>query len=188
MADSIYRPARPATALWNVTKTLLETLAFWFVFLIALPIAISVVEVKLAVQRFPGYPIVAGLMLAFFSLIGLWAALTIAIKGRGTPLPVDEARRLVVTGPYAHVRHPLAIALMGQGTAIVLALGSYPVMIYMAAVGMWLYFYARPREEKHLRERYGNDWGAYEKDVRAYRPRLTPYRSGGSGRSGRSGW
>ena len=176
MADSLYRRARPATGWRNVTKTLVETLAFWFVFLIALPNAISVVDVELAMQRFPGYPVLAALMLAFFSVLGLWAALTIAISGRGTPLPMDEARQLVVKGPYAHVRQPLAIALMGQGTAIVLALGSYPVMVYMAAFGMWLYFYARPREERHLNERYGKEWKEYVREVSAYRPRLTPYR------------
>lgn len=160
-------------------------LTFWFVFLLALPIAISVVEVELAVQRFPGYPITAAVMLAFFSVIGLWAALTIAIQGRGTPLPVDEARQLVITGPYAYVRNPLAIAFMGQGTAIVLALGSYPVMIYMATFGLWLYYYARPREESHLKERYGKQWTAYAREVKAYRPRLTPFR--GAGRAGRAG-
>ena len=176
MTESIYRRARPATTWWNVTKTLIELAVFWFVFLIALPITISVVEVELAVQRFPGYPVIAAAMLGVFSLLGLWAALTIAIRGRGTPMPLDEARRLVVTGPYAYVRNPLAISLMGQGTAIVLTLGSYPVMIYMAAFGLWLYFYARPREEKHLREQYGKEWAAYAREVRAYRPRLQPYR------------
>ena len=187
MSDSIYRPARPATVWWNVTKTLVEIAAFWFVFLIALPIGISVIEVELAIQRFPGYPVIAALMLGFFSLLGLWAALTMAIKGRGTPLPVDEARQLVVTGPYAYVRHPFAISLMGQGTAIVLALGSYPVMIYMLAFGAWMYFYSRPREEQHLKERYGKEWTAYMREVRAYRPRLSPYRSGRSGGSGGAG-
>jgi protein-S-isoprenylcysteine O-methyltransferase Ste14 len=169
---------------WNVTKTLLEVAVFWFVFLIALPIGISVIEVELAIQRFPGYPVIAAVILGGFSLTGLWAALTMAISGRGTPLPMDEARNLVVTGPYAYVRHPLAISLMGQGTAIVLALGSYPVMVYMAAFGAWMYFYARPREERHLKERYGKQWSEYVREVRAYRPRLTPYRAGGADGAG----
>ena len=187
MSDSIYRRARPAGVWWNVTKTLLEVLSFWFVFLFALPIGISIVEVELAAQRFPGYPVIAAILLGVSTLLALWAALTIAIDGHGTPLPVDEARQLVVTGPYAYVRHPLAIASMGQGTAVVVALGSYPVMIYIAAVGLWLYFYARPREDRHLKERYGTKWTQYAKEVRAYRPRLTPYRSGGSGGAGRAG-
>jgi protein-S-isoprenylcysteine O-methyltransferase Ste14 len=160
---------------WNVTKTLLEILAFWYIFLIALPIGISVIEVELAMQRFPGYPVLAAILLGLFSLLGMWAALTLAVAGRGTPLRVDEARRLVVTGPYAYVRNPLAISALGQGTAIVLALGSYPVMAYVFAAGLWVYYYSRPREERHLKQRYGNRWMAYQREVRAFRPRLRPY-------------
>ena len=177
MSDALYRPARPATVWWNVTKTLVGILAFWFIFLIAVPIGISVIEVQLAMQRFPGYPVLSSALLGFFSLLGLWAALTLAIAGRGTPLGMDEARRLVVTGPYAYVRHPLAIAALGQGTALVLGLGSYPVMAYIFAVGLWVYYYSRPREERHLKERYGDRWMDYQKEVRAFRPRLKPYRA-----------
>jgi protein-S-isoprenylcysteine O-methyltransferase Ste14 len=173
-----YRRARPAGVWWNVTKTLLEILVFWFVVLIALPIAISIVEVELAVQRFPGFPVLSATLLGLFSLLGIWAALTIAIAGRGTPLPLDEARRLVTSGPYAYVRNPMAIAIAGQGAAIVLALGSIPVMLYFLILIAWMYFYSRPREERHLRERFGQRWTDYRKHVRAYRPRLTPYRPG----------
>jgi protein-S-isoprenylcysteine O-methyltransferase Ste14 len=173
-----YRRARPAGVWWNVTKTLLEILVFWFVVLIALPIAISIVEVELAVQRFPGFPALSATLLGLFSLLGIWAALTIAIAGRGTPLPLDEARRLVTSGPYAYVRNPMAIAIAGQGAAIVLALGSIPVMLYFLILIAWMYFYSRPREERHLRERFGQRWTDYRKHVRAYRPRLTPYRPG----------
>jgi protein-S-isoprenylcysteine O-methyltransferase Ste14 len=160
---------------WNVTKTVLEILAFWFIFLIALPIGISVIEVQLAIQRFPGYPVIASILLGLFSLLGIWAALTLAVAGRGTPVPMDEARRLVTTGPYAYVRNPLAISALGQGTAIVLALGSYPVMAYVFAAGLWVYYYSRPREERHLKERYGSRWMEYQRQVRAFRPRLRPY-------------
>jgi protein-S-isoprenylcysteine O-methyltransferase Ste14 len=160
---------------WNVTKTLLGILAFWFIFLIALPIGISVIEVQLAMQRFPGYPAFASILLGLFALLGLWAALTIAVAGHGTPLPMDEARSLVTTGPYAYVRNPLAISVLGQGTALVLALGSYPVMAYVFAAGLWVYYYARPREERHLKERYGDRWMKYQREVRAFRPRLRPY-------------
>jgi protein-S-isoprenylcysteine O-methyltransferase Ste14 len=178
VADRRYRRARPAGGWWNVTKTLLEILVFWFVVLIALPIAISIVEVELAVQRFPGFPALSATLLGLFSLLGIWAALTIAIAGRGTPLPLDEARRLVTSGPYAYVRNPMAIAIAGQGAAIVLALGSIPVMLYFLILIAWMYFYSRPREERHLRERFGQRWTDYRKHVRAYRPRLTPYRPG----------
>lgn len=176
MTDSIYRPARPAKAWWNVTKTLLEIVFFWFVFLIALPIGISVIEVELAIQRFPGFPLTAALTLGGFTLLGLWAALTLAIEGRGTLLPMDEARRLVVTGPYAFVRNPLMISAVGQGTAIGLAFGSVPVLLYVAIAAAWGYFFARPREEAHLHDHFGKRWLDYRNAVRAFRPRLKPYR------------
>jgi protein-S-isoprenylcysteine O-methyltransferase Ste14 len=147
----------------------------WFVMLIVLPIAISIVEVKLGVQRFPGFPVLSATLLGLFSLLGLWAALAIAIAGRGTPFRWDEARRLVYAGPYAYMRNPFWIAMIGQGAAIVLALGSYPVAIYVLALFLWMHFYARPREERHLNDRYGVQWMQYKQHVRAYVPRLTAY-------------
>jgi protein-S-isoprenylcysteine O-methyltransferase Ste14 len=178
VAESIYREARPAAAWWNVFKTLLEILFLWFVFLIALPIGISIIEVELAIQRFPGQPLPAVPALALFTLLGLWAALTLAIAGRGTPLPVDEARRLVVRGPYAYVRNPLVISALGQGAAIAVALGSIPVSIYITLLAVWWYYWARPIEEEHLKERYGKAWEQYAGAVRAFRPRRRPFRPG----------
>lgn len=169
------RGRRPARPWWTVAKTLAQVFALWFVALIALPIGISIVEIELAVQRFPGYPQLAAIGLVVFGALGMWAALTLALAGRGTPLPMDETRRLVVTGPYAHVRNPFAIALLGQTTAVGIALGSVPVLIYVAVLGAWLYFYVRPREEGQLRERFGAAWIEYQRNVRAFRPRLSPY-------------
>lgn len=178
VADSIYRPARPARAWWNVLKTLVGIVLLWFVFIIALPIVISIIEVELAIQRFPGFPIVAAAALGLFALLGIWAALTLAIEGRGTPLPVDEARRLVVTGPYAYVRNPLTISAVGQGAAIGLGFGSVPVLIYVAVLTVWWQFYARKREEAHLEDMFGKRWLDYRDQVRAVRPRPRPYRGG----------
>jgi protein-S-isoprenylcysteine O-methyltransferase Ste14 len=176
--DPLFRPARRASTWWNVTKTLLELLFLWFVFLLALPIGISIIEIEMGLQRFPGQPVPAATALGFFSAIGLWAALSLAIAGRGTPVPMDEARRFVVAGPYAHVRNPLAISAVGQGAAIGTALGSLPVLLYVVIGAVWWYSFMRPREEQHLAQKYGEKWKRYRREVRALVPRLTPYRPG----------
>jgi protein-S-isoprenylcysteine O-methyltransferase Ste14 len=176
VTDSFYRPARPAHAWWNLTKTLIEIAFLWFVFIIAIPIGISILEVELAIQRFPGFPLTAAIALGVFALLGLWAALTLAIEGRGTPLPMDETRRLVVTGPYAYVRNPLVISAVGQGVAIGVGFGSVPVLIYVAVTAAWWQFVARKREEAHLRELFGKRWTDYASEVRAIRPRKRGYR------------
>lgn len=172
----MYRPARQARAWWNVTKTLIEIVFLWFVFIIALPIGISIIEVELAIQRFPGFPVIAAVGLGVFALGGLWAALTLAIDGRGTLLPVDAARRLVVTGPYAYVRNPLLISALGQGVAIGLGFGSIPVLIYVAVAAVWWQFHGRKREEARLEELFGKRWVHYRDHVRAVRPRMRGYR------------
>ena len=50
--------------------------------------------------------------------------------GEGTPLPLDQTNRLVVSGPYYYVRNPMAIAGIGQGLSVALIFQSLPVGIY----------------------------------------------------------
>lgn len=172
-----YRPARPARTSWNVLKTLLLLALFWFVVLLVVPIAISVVEVELGIQRFPSQPLPALVGLLAFSALGLWAAVTLAISGQGTPAPFDTARTFVVGGPYAYVRNPLVIGIIGQGVALGLMLGSVPVLAYFAMSFTIWYFVIRPGEERDLEARFGNLWRDYTRRVRAFRPRLSPYRA-----------
>jgi protein-S-isoprenylcysteine O-methyltransferase Ste14 len=172
-----FRPARPAHVAWNVTKTLLFLITFWFVFLFVIPIAVSIAEVELGIQRFPPQPLLAGPLLLVFSILGLWAALTLAIVGAGTPVPFDTARKFVVTGPYRHIRNPLVTAALGQGIAIGIAFGSVPVLAYVVTSFIVWYFFMRPAEERDLDRRFGSAWRDYKSNVKAFRPRLRPYRS-----------
>lgn len=172
-----YRPARPAPASWNIVKTLLFLTLFWFVYLLVLPIALSVVEVQLGIQRFPPQPLPALLLLLGGSALGLWAGVTLAVNGQGTPAPFDTARTFVVRGPYAYLRHPLVLAAMAQGTAIGVSLGSIPVLAYFATSIFFWYLRVRPAEERDLEARFGASWRDYASAVRAFRPRLSPYRA-----------
>jgi protein-S-isoprenylcysteine O-methyltransferase Ste14 len=171
-----FRPARPAPMGWNVTKTLVYVLLFWFVFLFVLPIGISIVEVELGIQRFPPQTMPAAVLLLAFTIVALWASVTLAVAGRGTPAPFDGTREFVTQGPYSYVRHPLVAAATGQGVGIGLALGSVPVLVYVTMAFVVWYFAVRPAEERDLAKRFGQRWRDYKKAVRAFRPRLTPYK------------
>jgi protein-S-isoprenylcysteine O-methyltransferase Ste14 len=68
------------------------------------------------------------------------------------------------------------IAAIGQGVSIGLMLGSVPVLAYFAtSLAVW-YFFVRPAEERDLEARFGRSWRDYARRVKAFRPRLTPYR------------
>ena len=165
----------PHTA-WNVVKTTIFLLVFWFVFVLALPIGVSIVEVELGIQRFPPQPLLAAAMLLGFTLLAGWSAFTLAIAGQGTPVPLDPPAALVTRGPYAYLRHPFASAVTGQVVGLGIALGSVPVIAYAAAALAAWYFFVRPREERTLEERFGERMREYRRAVRGFRPRLRPYR------------
>ena len=160
----------------NVVKTAIFLVVFWAVFLFGLPIAISVVEVQLGIQRFPPMPVIAGLLLMVSTALVIWSALTLSLAGDGTPLLIDPPRALTTTGPYAFVRHPFAAGATAQIVGLALALGSIPVLGYAAsAMAIW-YFVIRPREERTLEERFGQAARAYRASVRGFRPQLNRHR------------
>jgi protein-S-isoprenylcysteine O-methyltransferase Ste14 len=161
---------------WNIVKTLAALLTAWFVFLFLIPLGISIVEVGLGIQRFPPQYLAAAALLALSTLAAVWAALTIAVAGGGTPVPFDGARALVTTGPYAYLRYPLAVAGTGQVVALGLAFGSVPVLVYATLALVVWYYWMRPATERALAARFGASWRDYAGAVRGFRPRLTPYR------------
>ena len=83
----------------------------------------------------------------------------------------NEKTRLVVTGPYAYVRHPiyaLSSVLMLATVAVVPA----PAMILVAAVHLLFLQWEARREERHLVSVHGPEYAAYMKRVGRFAPRM----------------
>ena len=106
--------------------------------------------------------IVIGATLTFAGVgLALWCALMFAVLGRGTPLPFDPPRRLVIAGPYRWVRNPMAI---GAGSALVgVALFHKSLSffifggLFMLAIHIMVVLY----EEPTLRRMFGTEYAAY---------------------------
>ncbi|MGW0998561.1 methyltransferase family protein [Streptomyces sp. NPDC002520] len=102
-----------------------------------------------------------------------------ALEGLGTPSPVAPPTRLVVGGPYRHVRNPIYIAvvavLTGQGLLL-----ARPVL-FAYAVGVWVpaWVFVRWYEEPGLARRFGADYERYRRSVPAWWPRRTPWHDTG---------
>ncbi|NIQ55710.1 MAG: isoprenylcysteine carboxylmethyltransferase family protein [Gammaproteobacteria bacterium] len=99
-------------------------------------------------------------------------------EGRGTLAPWDPPERLVVRGPYAHVRNPLI-----SGVVLVL-LGEGLLLRSVAHLG-WagLFFLANaayiPRvEEPALGAKFGEAYEEYARNVPRLIPRIRPWRRG----------
>lgn len=176
-----FRMAKAASPGWNLAKTFCQSAVFWVVFLLALPLLIRRAEGFVGVHTHPVAwlsPCWWGLFLAA-SCIGVWSGATMALAGRGTPLPTDCPRRLVITGPYAYVRNPMAIAGLTQGAAVGLLLGSTGVLIYVVVGGLLWNGLVRPVEEAHLKHLFGQSFIDYQGEVRCWLPRLVQYSPSG---------
>ena len=145
-------------------------MVLWSVFLFGIPIGISIIEIELGIQRFPPQPLLAGPMLLGFTFLVVWSAMTLAVRGGGTPLPVDPTREFVESGPYAYIRHPFVTGVVGQIVALGIALGSIPVLVYASLAMVVWYYLIRPREERDLEARFGARVKEYRRRVRGFRP------------------
>ena len=106
--------------LLNATKTLVQIVCIWSVALVVIPFVLldsfgNAYSLKLGLPTAMG----AGLFL-LASVLGLASAFYMVRDGAGTPLPLDQTNKLVVSGPYRFVRNPMAVAGISQGLAIAL--------------------------------------------------------------------
>jgi protein-S-isoprenylcysteine O-methyltransferase Ste14 len=120
-------------------------------------------------------PQVAGMVLgAVGAAIALWCIFTFAAIGKGTPMPLDPPRRLVIRGPYRFVRNPMYI---GGGLALASAAlfyGSWPLLVYAGLFFLATHLFILSYEEPTLRRTFGPDYEAYCRQVHRWWPRLSP--------------
>ena len=98
------------------------------------------------------------------------SCVTMALRGKGTPLPAETARELVVTGPYRFIRNPMAVGGLVQTVGVGLAIGSWMVILIAVAGALVWNHLIRPTEEADLAERFGDPYRRYAESVRCWVP------------------
>ena len=162
------------TATWlTLLKTGLQIILAWGLALFILPYFILQLE-EIPISNPLEHPIrlISGsVFFLVFSILGLWSAYTMGVKGKGTPLPMDAAQELVLSGPYSIIRNPMALSGLGQGLSLAMIYLS-PALFAFFVVGIFLWHYIiRPIEEKELDERFGNQYQEYQKRVGLWIPK-----------------
>ena len=115
----------------------------------------------------------------FAAGIVLWLACLVqfAFEGRGTLVPIDAPRHLVVGGLYRYVRNPmyLAVAILLFGEAVALARLDRYVLIYFVSLAAVTILFVRFYEEPHLRRLFGAEYDEYCAHVRRWLPSVRPW-------------
>ena len=116
----------------------------------------------------------------FAAIVGLtvsvWTATLFVTFGRGTPAPWNPPKRLVIRGPYRHVRNPMILGVLLLLFAEAILLQSWPIAVWMTVFFIGNAIYFPLVEEKGLEKRFGNEYRIYKAQVPRWIPRLRPWR------------
>lgn len=112
-----------------------------------------------------------GLVIALAGLaLWLWATVELAVRGYGTPLPLDPPIHLVTTGPYARIRNPMHVGLVAFLAGIGLLFRSPAFLLYALLIAALAWAYARWVEVHALERRFGEVYRTYRARVPAWWP------------------
>lgn len=174
-----HREARPAPLWWNVTKTVLLTPLLWLVFFVGYAGAFYLLESAAGLEgwRFgaPFWQTTGLVLFVVASLVHFGSDLVMAVYGEGTPLFLDGPRKLVLAGPYRHVRNPMMLALFAQLLGVALWLGSPFVLLSLLPLAAVELAVVQPSEVADLERRFGDAYRRYRLRVAGWRVRLRGY-------------
>jgi protein-S-isoprenylcysteine O-methyltransferase Ste14 len=108
-------------------------------------------------------------------ILSAWCVRLFARVGRGTLAPWAPTRRLVVVGPYRHVRNPMISGVLAMLLGESVGLGSAFLLAW--AAGFWLlnHLYFVASEEPGLLRRFGEAYQRYRAEVPRWVPRWSPW-------------
>lgn len=94
---------------------------------------------------------------------------------------IVKNEQLTTTGPYAHTRNPLYFGSFVLAAGF--ALAAHPSLL-LVVIALFAFIYGPTIEQERtaIRARFPEAYGAYEENVPAFVPRLTPWE--GQGRTG----
>lgn len=146
-----------------------------------LPVTVTVVVPGLVLWRsgadLAAWPLAAlGVaLIAVGLLLVVWTVTLFARLGKGTLAPWDPTSRLVVAGPYRHVRNPMISGVLAILLGEAALFGSLPLLVCFGAVLVVNAVYFPLVEEPGLRTRFGEDYERYRANVPRWVPRLRPW-------------
>lgn len=135
----------------------------------------------LSLRNFPWRPLGVRVIphsppLGYVSLALTWGGIAFAAWARfylgsnwSGRVTIKKDHRLIRSGPYALVRHPIYTGLLTAVAGMTIAIGQIRAILALALVAAGLHFKART-EEKFMREQFGEQYARYEREVKSVIP------------------
>ena len=108
-------------------------------------------------------------------LLLVWTVLDFDRIGQGTLAPWSPTNKLIIKGPYRHVRNPMITGVFLALVAEELILKSIPIAIWSFIFIILNAIYIPYSEESGLEERFGEEYKTYKQNVPRWIPRIMPW-------------
>jgi protein-S-isoprenylcysteine O-methyltransferase Ste14 len=172
-AEFIYRTATTRNKLKIIITPL--GIIFWFG-LAALLVFASLWLDRLWAIQLPLTPptniFISAPLIAIGSLLALWTVF-LFFKARGSPVPLNPPKKLVVGGLYTYVRNPMVlgwvIILFGLG---ILLKSISLIFIFTPLFTLLNVIYLKTIEEREMEKKFGKEYLKYKQRVPMFFPRL----------------
>jgi len=115
-------------------------------------------------------------LLVLGTLIYLICVMEFAVRGRGTPAPIDAPQRLVVTGLYQYARNPMYVGVLSMVLGWTFLSKSPELLGYAALLALCFHAFIRLYEEPALRKLFGEEYERYTATVGRWLPKLSDRR------------
>ena len=158
--------------------------ASWIKALIALPFNATVTIPAIILYLTGNFSIcnnvpvfLAGLFILFLGMfLAIWTMVLNAKIGKGTLAPWSPTKKLVVEGPYRHVRNPMlsGVIMVILGEAVVFS--SWGIFLWGVIFFVINTFYFIFSEEVGLEKRFGEEYVLYKKNVPRWIPRIRAWK------------
>jgi len=102
------------------------------------------------------------------AVIMIWCARDFVIKGRGTPMPLDPPKELVIQGLYRYSRNPMYVGALLIQAGNLLWFGALAQAVYWGFLAIGFYLFVTSYEEPHLRKTFGAAYADYCARVRRW--------------------
>jgi protein-S-isoprenylcysteine O-methyltransferase Ste14 len=131
-----------------------------------IPLVASILADRLVLKR-PLPPVCVAVSGGFFIAAASLIVRSVAeFKKAGTAIdPFEETTALVQTGPFAHTRNPLYLALTFTYAGIALAARSALPLAFLPPVLRVMSVGVIEREERYLQRKFGETYCAYQRRV-----------------------
>lgn len=131
------------------------------------------------IPRIPGFALPSGgwnwVAIPFWlagAAVVIWCAADFVRKGKGTPVPIDPPKVLVVTGLYRLVRNPMYVGALLIQVGNIIWFGTLAQVVYWFFLFIGFTLFIRANEEPHLKKAFGASYADYCKSVPRWIPKF----------------